>query len=277
MNADLHCHSYYSDGLLPPAEVMQRAHDNGVELITLTDHDELAGVPEAREAAEALGMRFVSGVEISISWGNEHTVHMVGLNVDIHHAALCDGLAAVRNGRDARAVRIGDELARVGIEGATAGAMRYARNPALISRSHFARYIVECGLAKDTKSVFDRWLGRGLPGYVSHQWATLEEAVGWVLGAGGVAVIAHPGRYWMEPPEMTQLLTEFKDLGGQGIEVISSAHHPDKVEIYADYARRYGFLASRASDFHGPGESWADLGLVPELPADLKPVWQALI
>lgn len=277
MNADLHCHSYYSDGLLSPAEVMRRAHAHGVELATLTDHDETAGVPEAHDMALELGMRFVSGVEVSVTWGNDHTIHVVGLGIDIFNKALSDGLDAVRSGRDSRAVQIGDELEREGIDGAYEGAMRHARNPALISRSHFARYIVERGLAKDVKSVFAQWLGRGRPGYVAHQWATLEQCVTWINGAGGIAVVAHPGRYWMEPKEMETLLGEFKALGGRGIEVLSSSHNADKVEIYADYARRFNFLASRASDFHAPGESWTDLGKLPNLPTDLKPVWSELL
>jgi predicted metal-dependent phosphoesterase TrpH len=277
MNADMHCHSYYSDGLLSPADVMRRAHANGVELITLTDHDETAGVSEAHDMAVDLGMRFVSGVEISVSWGDDQTIHIVGLGIDIYNQALSDGLEAVRGGRDARAVRIGEELAREGIEGAYEGAMRHARNPALISRSHFARYIVERGLAKDVKSVFSSWLGRGRPGYVPHQWATLEQAVGWIACAGGMAVVAHPARYWLQAKEMEAFLAEFKSYGGRGIEVLSSSHKPDHVEIFADYARRFDLLASRASDFHAPGESWTDLGKLPELPSDLKPVWTELV
>ncbi|HTJ95976.1 MAG TPA: 3',5'-nucleoside bisphosphate phosphatase [Rhodocyclaceae bacterium] len=277
MNADMHCHSYYSDGLLSPSDVMRRAHAHGVELATLTDHDETAGVPEAHDMAIELGMRFVSGVEISVTWGNEQTIHMVGLGIDIYSKELSEGLDAVRSGRDSRAMRIGDELEREGIDGAYQGAMRHARNPALISRSHFARYIVERGLAKDVKAVFSQWLGAGRPGYVPHQWATLEQAVRWITSAGGIAVVAHPGRYWLEPKEMQAFLSEFKELGGRGIEVLSSSHKPDKVEIFADYCRRYGFLASRASDFHAPGESWTDLGKLPDLPGDLKPVWSELI
>jgi predicted metal-dependent phosphoesterase TrpH len=277
MNADMHCHSYYSDGLLSPADVMRRAHANGVELITLTDHDETAGVSEAHDMAVDLGMRFVSGVEVSVSWGDDQTIHIVGLGIDIYNKELSDGLEAVRGGRDARAVRIGEELAREGIEGAYEGAMRHARNPALISRSHFARYIVERGLAKDVKSVFSSWLGRGRPGYVPHKWATLEQAVGWITGAGGMAVVAHPARYWLQAKEMEGFLAEFKSYGGRGIEVLSSSHKPDHVEIFADYARRFDLLASRASDFHAPGESWTDLGKLPNLPSDLKPVWTELV
>jgi len=277
MNADMHCHSYYSDGLLSPTDVMRRAHAHGVELITLTDHDETAGVSEARDVATELGMQFVNGVEISVTWGNEQTIHIVGLGIDVYNKALSDGLEAVRGGREARAMQIGDQLAREGIDGAYEGAMRHARNPALVSRSHFARYLVERGMAKDVKAVFSQWLGTGKPGYVSHQWATLEQAVTWITGAGGMAVVAHPGRYWLEHKEMEAFLAEFKSYGGRGIEVLSSSHKPDKVEIFADYARRFDLLASRASDFHAPGESWTDLGKLPDLPRDLKPVWSELI
>jgi predicted metal-dependent phosphoesterase TrpH len=277
MNADMHCHSYYSDGLLSPTDVMRRAHAHGVELITLTDHDETAGVSEARDVATELGMHFVNGVEISVTWGDDQTIHIVGLNIDVYNQELSEGLEVVRGGRDARAIEISDQLAREGIDGAYEGAMRHARNPALISRSHFARYLVERGLGKDVKSIFSNYLGRGKPGYVPHQWATLEQAVKWITGAGGIAVVAHPGRYWLEPREMESFLTEFKSYGGRGIEVLSSSHNPDKVEIFADYARRFELLASRASDFHAPGESWTDLGKLPDLPRDLKPIWSELI
>ena len=277
MNADMHCHSYYSDGLLSPSDVMRRAAAHGVELITLTDHDETAGVSEASDMALELGMRFVNGVEISVTWGNEQTIHIVGLGIDIYDKTLSDGLESVRGGRDARAIQIGDQLAKEGIEGAYEGAIRHARNPALVSRSHFARYLVERGLAKDVKGVFAQWLGTGKPGYVPHQWATLQQAVQWITGAGGMAVVAHPGRYWLEHKEMEAFLAEFKEYGGRGIEVLSSSHKPDKVEIFADYARRFDLLASRASDFHAPGESWTDLGKLPDLPRDLKPVWSELI
>ena len=277
MNADMHCHSYYSDGLLSPTDVMRRAHAHGVELITLTDHDETAGVSEARDVATELGMRFVNGVEISVTWGDDQTIHIVGLDIDVYNQELSEGLEVVRGGRDARAMEISEQLAREGIDGAYEGAMRHARNPALISRSHFARYLVERGLGKDVKSIFSNYLGRGKPGYVPHQWATLEQAVKWITGAGGIAVVAHPGRYWLEPREMESFLTEFKSYGGRGIEVLSSSHNPDKVEIFADYARRFDLLASRASDFHAPGESWTDLGKLPDLPRDLKPIWSELI
>lgn len=273
MNADLHCHSTVSDGLLAPAAVVRRAHGNGVELLALTDHDELGGLAEARAEAEQLGMKFLDGTEVSVSWGDDQTVHIVALGIDPANVPLVEGLAQVRGGRDSRAMRMAEELDKVGIHGAYAGSLRYAGNPALISRSHFARYIVELGHAKDVKSVFDWWLAKGKPGYVSHPWATFEDAMDWILGAGGIAVIAHPGRYRLSKAELQQMFGVFKDLGGRGIEVISGAHSGEMVAEYANVARKYGFLASRASDFHGPGESYADLGKLPQLPDDLTPVW----
>jgi len=273
LNADLHCHSTVSDGLLAPAAVVQRANANGVTLLALTDHDELGGLAEARAEAELLGMKFLDGTEISVSWGDDQTVHIVALGFDPAYVPLVDGLAQVRSGRDSRALRMAAELDKVGIHGAYAGALKFVGNPALISRSHFARYIVELGHAKDVKSVFDWWLAKGKPGYVSHPWATIEDAMGWIAGAGGVAVIAHPGRYRLSKVEMNELYGAFKDLGGRGIEVISGSHNAEMTSEIASVARRFGFLASRASDFHGPGESYADLGKLPPLPDDLIPVW----
>jgi len=272
-NADLHCHSTVSDGLLAPAALVARARANGVDLLALTDHDEIGGLDAAIEAAAAEGLRFVTGVEISVSWGDDQTVHIVGLNFDHTEPALVAGLGRVRGGRDARAGRMAAELARFGIDGAYEGALKYAGNPALISRSHFARYIVERGFAPDVKTVFDHWLAKDKPGYVSHPWAELHEAIGWIVGAGGTAVIAHPGRYRLTPAERRELYVAFKELGGQGLEVVSGSHNESEQREYAGICREFGFLASRASDFHGPGESYIDLGRMAQLPPDLTPVW----
>lgn len=277
LNADLHCHSTVSDGLLSPAEVMRRAKSNGVELMALTDHDELGGLAEARATADEIGLRFVDGVEISISWGDDQTVHIVALGIDPANAELIAGLHQVRSGRDARAGRMAAELDKVGIHGAYEGALRHAGNPALVSRSHFARYIVEQGHAKDVKSVFDHWLAKGKPGYVGHAWATLEDALRWIDGAGGIAVIAHPGRYRLSKAELRLLFAAFKDQGGRGIEILSGSHKDEEVREFSRIAREFGFLASRGSDFHGPGESWIDLGKMPDLPEDLTPVWSQLV
>jgi predicted metal-dependent phosphoesterase TrpH len=273
MNADLHSHSKVSDGLLEPAELVRRAHANGVELFALTDHDEISGLAAAQAEAAICGMPMVSGVEISVTWRKDHTIHVLGFDFDIHNQALIDGLHALRNGRDARARKMSDELDKVGIHGVYEGALKYVSNPSLISRAHFARYIAEAGHAKDVKSVFDHWLAKDKPGYVPHVWATLEQAVGWIVGAGGVAVIAHPGRYRISKNELRDLVIEFKAAGGVGLEVLSGSQSPDDTLKVARLACEFGLLASRGSDFHGPGESWLDIGKMPALADDLTPVW----
>lgn len=271
---DLHCHSTASDGLLSSADVARRAADNGVNILALTDHDDLGGLPDARAVANEAGMQFVNGVEISIEWGGLQ-VHVVGLNFDERDAALNAGLASIRSGRIGRAQRMSAELARIGIEGCFEGAMRHAENPNLISRAHFARYLVEIGICKDVRSVFESYIVPGRPGYVEHKWATLEESVGWIVGAGGIAVIAHPGRYKLSRAEMRQLLDDFKALGGQAIEVISGSHSNENVTVFSRLAREFGFMASCGSDFHGPGESYIDLGRLAPTPQGLSPVWEA--
>ncbi len=273
MNADLHCHSTVSDGLLAPREVARRAHAGGVTLWALTDHDEVAGQEPARSEALALGMRYVNGVEISVTWASR-TVHVVGLGIDPSSPSLVAGLYATRNGRAARAKAMSDALAELGIAGAYEGALAYVSNPDLISRTHFARFLVEKGFAASTADVFDRYLGEGKPGFVPHRWAALESAVAWIREAGGVAVIAHPGRYKYSPLEFDTLFGQFLDLGGKAIEVVTGSHTPDQYREYAEVARRFGFEASRGSDFHGPGEGRTELGKLPPLPSDLTPVWE---
>jgi predicted metal-dependent phosphoesterase TrpH len=272
-NFDFHCHSVVSDGLLPPAEVARRAAGNGVDLWALTDHDELGGLVEARAAADEAGMRFITGVEVSIEWSGI-PIHVVGLGFEENHPALVGGLNALREGRVERAKRMGDALAAIGIPGVYEGAMGYVTNPSLISRAHFGRYLVSIGIARDLPGLFQHYLTPGKPGYVDHRWATVEETVGWIAEAGGVAVVAHPGRYKMSGAQMRRFLDEFKDVGGQGIEVTCGSHSPDHIMHFARLARHYAFHASRGSDFHGPEESYVDLGMLPPLPEDLKPVWR---
>jgi len=274
-NFDFHCHSVVSDGLLPPAELARRAAGNGVDFWALTDHDDLGGLAEASTAAREAGMTFVNGVEISIEW-RELPIHIVGLGFDASHPALCDGLHCLRLGRVERARRMSDSLAAIGIPGVFEGAMGYAGNPSLISRAHFARYLVEIGIAKDVQSVFQYYLTPGKPGYVDHRWATLEEAVGWIHAAGGVAVVAHPARYRISNGDLRRFLGEFKDVGGDGIEVVCGSHTTEHVLHFARLARHFEFHASRGSDFHGPEESYVDLGRLPGLPEDLKPVWRLI-
>lgn len=272
---DLHSHSRASDGLLSPGEVARRAAANGVEVLALTDHDETSGLPEARAVAESAGLRFIDGVEISMAWGGLQ-VHLVALGFDTQNAALNAGLATIRSGRLARAKRMAVELEGFGIPGCFEGAMRYAENPALIGRSHFARYLVEIGVSRDVRSVFDTLLVPGKPGYVTHHWVTLEEALGWIHGAGGVAALAHPGRYKFSRQELRALLGDFKAMGGQAIEVVSGSHSAEQIADFARLAREYDFLASCGSDFHGPGESHIDIGRHAPLPGDLVSVLTAL-
>ena len=274
INADLHCHSVVSDGTLSPEELALRAHQNGVHLWSLTDHDVLGGQARAQDAALNLGMEYVSGVEISISWMGQ-TVHIVGLGFDPSNVTLQDGLRATRDGREERARQMAAQLAQIGIENSYEGALKFAGNPELIARTHFARYLVEQQVCRDMDEVFRKYLVAGKPGYVSHRWASLDQAVDWITGAGGEAVIAHPGRYRLNAMQMDELYARFKDLGGAGIEVVTGSHSPDQYQTYAKVAKRYGFLASRGSDFHDPQESYIDLGHLPHLPEHLTPIWSA--
>lgn len=273
LNADLHCHSDRSDGTLAPAEVVRRAHANGVDMLALTDHDELDGVAEAAVEAARLGLRFVPGVEVSVTWGGE-TVHVLGLAVDPACPALVSGLERTRSGRDERAREMAAQLADAGIPGAYEGAARYVGNPQLISRTHFARFLVERGVCGDVGEVFSRYLSEGRPGYVAHRWALLAEALEWIHAAGGVAVLAHPGRYRLGRTALLALIDAFRALGGEAIEVVCGSHAPHQYEQFARHAREFGLKASRGSDFHGPGESRVELGALPPLPAGLVPVWQ---
>ena len=274
-NPDLHSHSTCSDGLLSPTEVVERAAGNGVDLLALTDHDEIKGLEEAAAASRAAGIGFVPGVEVSVTWQGE-TLHIVGLGVDAQSEALRSGLAKVRSGRDARAQKMSDALADIGIHGVLDGALKYVGNPALVSRSHFARYLVEIGIAPHTDAVFKHYLAKGKPGYIETQWAHLAEAIEWILASGGLPVVAHPGRYKISDAQYDTLFSSFRDLGGVGVEVVSGSQSPSKTGKFARYARRYGLLASRASDFHGDAGKRVDLGGCEPLPEGLTPIWSRL-
>ena len=274
-HADLHCHSTFSDGTLTPAQLAQRARTAGVTLWALTDHDELAGIPDAQQAASAQGLDFLAGVEISVSFA-QACVHIVGLGVDPAHPALQQGLADLRNSRGPRAQEMGRQLEAVGIPNAYEGALRYVGNPALISRTHFARHLVETGVCKDIPEVFKHYLADGKPGHVPQRWASLQEAVGWITQAQGVAVMAHPARYGFTANEEHALFSSFCAGGGQAVEVVTGSHAPHEYATYAALARELGLAATRGSDFHSPQESKIDLGgLPPDLPG-LQPVWDLL-
>ena len=274
-NADLHCHSVVSDGTLTPEQLAARARANGVDLWSLTDHDEVGGQQRALEAARAEGLRYLTGVEVSVTFADE-TVHIVGLGFDHTDPRMAEGLADTRDGRGPRAIEMGEQLAKVGIPGAYEGALKYVGNPRLISRTHFARFLVETGVCRDTSEVFRKYLVEGKPGYVPHRWARLGDAVRWITQAGGVAVVAHPARYNFSATAEYALFSEFKQHGGQGVEVVTGSHSAAEAQRYAELAREFGLAASRGSDFHRPDESHVDLGRLAPLPADLTPVWALL-
>ncbi len=275
LNADLHCHSVVSDGTLTPEALAERAKTNGVELWALTDHDEISGQHRAAAAARAQGMAYLTGTEISVTFAGE-TVHIVGLGFDADDAALKQGLHNTRNGREQRAMEMSDSLAKVGIHDAFEGALKFVGNPELISRTHFARHLVESGVCKETSEVFRKYLTEGKPGYVPHRWATLKDAVTWITQAQGIAVIAHPGRYNFSANAEYALFTEFKAHGGRGVEVVTGSHTKQEFVKYAETAKEFGLAASRGSDFHSPIESHTDLGALPFLPGGLTPVWELL-
>ena len=286
-NFDCHNHSIFSDGLLHPRDLVELAKNNGCDAVALTDHDNTGGLTEAEAAAANIGIRFIRGVELSVTWPghpapseaadvNPMTIHVVGLGIDPDNPALVSGIASIRNGRLDRARKMGTGLANMGIEGVFEDALALAENKDMIGRTHFARVLVERGLAKNVGAVFGRVLTHGKPGFVAHQWADLGTAIQCIAGAGGVAVLAHPGRYKLTPQEMRTLLAEFKEKGGKAIEVITGSHEKHQYREYAALAREFDFMASRGSDFHGPGESRFKPGTLPLLPKDLVPVWSVL-
>ena len=257
---------------MTPRELVQHAATQGVQVLALTDHDDVSGIPEAREAAREVGITLIAGTEISVTWRNR-TLHILGLRLDPTHPALQQGLARLRASRATRAEAIAHELSKIGIQGSLEGAYQHAPE-GIISRTHFARFLIAAGHAKDMKTVFKRYLVKGKPGYVPHIWATLDEAVAWILGAGGLPVIAHPGRYDLGSTLMNALFTEFKLLGGVGIEVVSGSHHIDHYEQFTQLAEKYDLRASRGSDYHGPGHSYRDMGKLPDLPSRCQALWQ---
>ena len=274
-NPDLHCHSTVSDGTLTPEVLAARAKANGVDLWALTDHDEVGGQQRAAAAAQAQGMAYLTGVEISVTFAHT-TVHIVGLGFDASNIPLVQGLERTRGGRGERAREMAEQLAKAGIAGAYEGALHFVGNPELISRTHFARFLVEAGVCRDTNEVFRKYLIEGKPGFVPHRWASLGDAVRWITQASGVAVIAHPARYRLSANEEFALFSEFKQHGGQAVEVVTGSHSAAEALSYAAMAKEFGLAASRGSDFHSPDESHTDLGTLPPLPAHVQPVWDLL-
>ncbi|MGA7980285.1 MAG: PHP domain-containing protein [Chromatiaceae bacterium] len=269
---DLHTHSTASDGTLSPAALVARAAAAGVEVLALTDHDTTEGLPVAEAAAADRGLVLVPGVEVSVSWGGR-TIHIVGLGVDRTSNTLQRGLARLCAYRAWRAEEIGRRLAQAGIPDALVGAMGFS-NGRLIGRTHFARFLVSRGYAEDVRAVFRHFLIKGKPGHVPGEWASLADAVGWIRGAGGQAAIAHPARYGFTAAKLRRLIGELKELGGEGIEVVSGSHSRDECFVFARHARENRLLASAGSDYHGPENPWLELGRLPPLPEGCTPIWE---
>ncbi|MDX1344711.1 MAG: PHP domain-containing protein [Sedimenticolaceae bacterium] len=269
---DLHTHSTASDGTLTPAELVSHAAGAGVETLALTDHDTTSGIEEARQAASLLHeLSLVPGIELSVTW-NRQTVHIVGLGIDPNDNHLQQGLVRIMEFRQWRAEEIGRRLSLVGIE----DAYRHAKalsNGRLISRTHFGRYLVKIGKAKDMRDVFRHYLVAGKPGHVAGEWATLEEAIGWIHHAGGQAVIAHPARYRMTRTKLRKLIGQFRECGGEAIEVVSGSHSKDDMFTMARHAADFDLLASAGSDFHSPEHTWNSMGRLPQIPHGIPPVW----
>ncbi|SEI72249.1 hypothetical protein SAMN05216318_10941 [Nitrosomonas eutropha] len=272
LNIDLHSHSTISDGMLSPSRLLAHAASRGVNILALTDHDDIAGLSEARHCALQENITLINGVEISVTW-HSRTLHIIGLGINPEHPPLADGLEEIRDGRMDRAQAIAAQLDKYGIHGSLEGARAQAGESRLIGRTHFARFLASQGYAKDVKSVFKKFLVKGKPGYVSHVWTSLSEAIDWIRGSGGQAVIAHPARYKLGNNLLEQLLSEFCELGGTGIEVVSSSHTPEQTRQFAQLASHMNLYASCGSDYHGPGESYFDLGRLPALPPECTPIW----
>jgi predicted metal-dependent phosphoesterase TrpH len=251
---------------------VNHAAEKGLRVLALTDHDDVAGLATARAVAETHDMQFINGVEVSVTW-RRRTLHIVGLKINPEYAPLVEGLANIRAGRHTRAEGMAQALEKVGIHGALEGAYEYSKG-GIISRTHFARFLIEKGYAKDTKAVFKRYLVKGKPGYVEHQWASLEDAMAWIIGSGGVAVIAHPGRYDLGRVTMLELMHEFRALGGAAIEVVTGSHTVDQYQEFAKMAKSFDLASSMGSDYHGKGQTYIEMGRLPSLPSHCVPVWR---
>lgn len=272
---DLHSHTTASDGLLTPTELVERAVAMRVNVLAITDHDTIGGLEEARQAIhhQQLPLRLVAGVEISTLWEN-HEIHIVGLGMNTEHPSLCELLRQQVQHRQNRAEHIAARLEKSRIPDALAGASRLASG-GQITRAHFARYLVEIGVAPSINQVFKKYLAKGKIGYVPPQWCTIKQAVEAIHQSGGVSVLAHPGRYDLTAKWLKRLLTTFVESDGQAMEIAQCQQAPDERTQLARYARDFHLLGSQGSDFHQPC-AWIELGRKLWLPADVEPVWQHL-
>lgn len=272
MLADLHTHTTASDGTLAPVELVARAAANGVTHLSITDHDTVAAYAELGGDIEALPLTLVPGIELSSQWRGMG-IHVVGLNIDLHSADLQDVIAEQRDVRETRAVRIAARLEKTGIDNPLS-AVSHLAGDGTIGRPHFARHLVDIGKVRDIKEAFRKYLGTGKPGDVRNLWPELAEVVGWIRAARGTAVLAHPAHYRMTATRLRALLADFRDAGGEAMEVISGRQDRDVTQRLAGYCRDFSLHASTGSDFHRPGLSWAELGAATPLPESCPPVWE---
>ncbi|WP_036246970.1 PHP domain-containing protein [Methylobacter sp. BBA5.1] len=271
---DLHCHSTASDGALSPTELITRAHEQGVTSMALTDHDTTTGLAEARTAATAKGIRLIPGIELSVSW-HDKCFHIVGLGINPDYPPLAQATQDLQTVRVERAEKIAHKLEKKRIPGALE-AVKHAAGDGMITRTHFADFLLSQHHVSTQQEAFDRYLGQGKPAYVSTSWAEMSLAIKWITESGGVAVLAHPLRYKLTANWMKRLLTAFKEAGGQGIEVVTSRINADEIKLIAGYAASFGLAGSKGSDFHNPENQWVELGRLAPLPSAIKPVWELL-
>ncbi|MEQ1545724.1 PHP domain-containing protein [Methyloglobulus sp.] len=269
---DLHCHSNVSDGVLSPTELVRRAHGQGVTALALTDHDTTAGLDEAKTAATEVGVKLIAGIELSASW-KDKTFHIVGLGINPDYPPLFDATRQLQLIRFERAEQIAAKLEKKRIPGALE-AVTKAAGDSMITRTHFADFLVSHFHVSSQQDAFDRYLAKGKPAYVATAWAEMELAVNWIIQSGGVAVLAHPLRYKLTPKWMNRLLTAFKQAGGQGIEVVTGRCNADEIKLAAKYANDFELAGSVGSDFHNPANQWIELGRLAPLPVNVKPVWE---
>lgn len=275
MKVDFHCHTTASDGALTPIQLIDLAVEHQVEMLAITDHDTTAGYESVLDYAKQQGIDLVSGVEISCYWQG-HTIHIVGLNVDVHHAGLQTGLARIREMRWQRMEAILDKLEQRDHFPVTELRQRVydsVGDNGVVGRNHIAQILIEQGVVKQTSQAFDRFLKRGRIGYVKSEWPPLEDVVGWILAAGGIAVVAHPKVYQFTSSKLNRLLTDFKAAGGQAMEVVNQPRHCSDIVGMAERAKRFEFAASMGSDFHRPEHTWRGLGWLAPLPENVMPVW----
>jgi len=271
---DLHCHSTASDGSLSPNELVQRAQAQGVTALALTDHDTTAGLAEAELTAQTCGIRLIKGIELSTSWENK-CLHIVGLGINPNYPPLAEASRELQNLRWRRAEKIAEKLEKKQIPGAYEAVMKLAGD-GMVTRSHFADFLVAHNHVVTHQEAFDRYLGKGKPAYCATVWADLAVAVDWIVQSGGIAVLAHPLRYQLTGSWLARLLTAFKDAGGKAIEVVTGQYNPDEIHRLTQFATRYQLAGSVGSDFHTPANQWIELGKLAPLPKSVKPVWELL-